>query len=667
MGKGQDKIARTLLEMQPTAIVELFLIYFNPKDSPDSFFGFHGGSLFQKPITWQGIEYLPLPAEMEGFETNANGRIARPRIKISNKDYIITDLLLQYNDLQFSKLIRKRTFIKFLDNINFPNGNPWGQQDFTAELSNDSFVVSQKLAENKLFVEFELTSPLDIDGLDVNNRKILSNYCSFAYRGDGCCYKGLPVTNSKNEDLNISPRSLGAFQNGDPFNSFEWINNFFYKKGDIIYIENKDYPINNFTSRVPSKNVLIFDRKEFLKTYYVSKSDHTSSQTNSPRSINSDTYWQKDECNKTINGCKKRFNTDAYTKLYTGTTVLSDYYIDFTSGKIPTSIGENTGLHLRLTSNTNISNYFDTGFYKNTFTIAMWVSMNKATATANIPYSIFTNATPTASQDGYEGRNSINYYLWNMGLYQNVNVIKSDGTIKTNPNGIDGPAFYIGAGNLTADSSYQFLLFECENPTTAGGYVQISLNDNTPSRLSLGAGEKFAFAVDQYQQYSTGFFRINSNNIWGTWHDQRPRIAPIGIHGLGIWSRQLTDSEKLWLKRKNTEPNSREISETLRFPRKLSDLTPEYASISGDRMQVYFEDSIGEYHVGNKMHSWNASLIKPNQLSSNVELQVNALNFDIRNNKSGTFSGEYSYTKTPDNWVPFGGFPATHKFSYGDY
>ena len=30
MGQGQDKIASSLIDLQPTAIVELFQLYFNP-------------------------------------------------------------------------------------------------------------------------------------------------------------------------------------------------------------------------------------------------------------------------------------------------------------------------------------------------------------------------------------------------------------------------------------------------------------------------------------------------------------------------------------------------------------------------------------------------------------------------------------------------------------
>jgi len=68
MGQGQDKVALSLLDLQPTAIVELFLLYFNSVDKENVFIAFHGGSVFSENIKWQGVEYLPIPVESEGFE-----------------------------------------------------------------------------------------------------------------------------------------------------------------------------------------------------------------------------------------------------------------------------------------------------------------------------------------------------------------------------------------------------------------------------------------------------------------------------------------------------------------------------------------------------------------------------------------------------------------------
>ena len=667
MGQGQDKIAISLLELQPTAIVELFLLYFNPKDDPDSFFAFHGGSILQKPIKWQGIEYLPLPVETEGFEVNANGRIARPRIKVSNKDYIISDLLRSFNDLQFARLIRKRTFVKFLDSVNFVNGNPWGQQDSTAELSNDTFIMSQKTAENKLFVEFELTSPLDVDGMDINNRKILSTYCPFTYRGEGCYYNGLPLTNDKDETLYPNARSIGAFKNGNPSETLEWINNFGYKANDIVMVENKNAPLNYYQGDIVEQDDPTFldESLNFLKYYYVAKSDHTSSLQNSPTSANRDAFWHKDECVKTINACKKRFNSDSFTKYYTGKYTENDNFIDF-STKIPAASRENTGIYLELAPTTRLNNFFDTGFYDDTFTIAMWISMPQKPTRPDTPYSLFTNAN-YLTQNNTEGF-ALNYYLWNTtnpnpNLHQTIKIRKSDGTWKKNGTNEN---FWPYGGQVVADGSYQLLLFECANPKSAGGYVQLSINNQTPpEKLTLGAGEQFSFAIPEYNSYRTGHFKINANNIWGSWHGNGNRVAPLNVHSVIIWSRLLNNAEKLWLGRANIEQNStREIQE-VRMPRRIREIPTNFSTLTGNNLQFWWEDECGPYYQ-HKVQDFYASVIKPGQGFTDVRMTITGLNHDLKNTRANIFEYEYSYTKTPNYWLPFGGFPGTYKFAYGE-
>ena len=289
MAQGQDRIASSLLELQPTAIIELFLLYFNTVDNPNAFIAFHGGSVYNKGIVWQGVEYLPIPVETDGFEVNANGQLARPKIRISNKDYFATDLLINNDDLQFAKVIRKRTFIKYLDDVNFDGGNPWGQADASAELSNDTFVIGQKTAENKVFIELELTSPLDLENFEVNNRLIMSRYCSWHYRGNGCNYKGIPIATEIGESLTVA----------DPIDWFsnqakkQWSEQVYYQSGQTAYIENQKITIADPTN--PSQT-------EFAKIWYVCQSGHLNLVPDKNPSA-----WKRDGCNKKLDGCKLRF------------------------------------------------------------------------------------------------------------------------------------------------------------------------------------------------------------------------------------------------------------------------------------------------------------------------------------------------------------------------
>lgn len=311
MGQGQDKIARSLIDLQPTAIVELFLLYFNTVDKENVFIAFHGGSIFSKSIQWQGIEYLPIPVESEGFEVNANGQMARPKIRISNKDYFMTDLLLNNHDLQFAKVVRKRTFVKYLDDANFDGGNPWGSSDATAEISNDTFVISQKTAENKMFVELELTSPLDLDNFEINNRLILSRYCSWYYRGNGCNYQGPP---QETED----GRAISLVNPKNWYKTTEWKTGVLYPSGTATYIENK---------KIIIKDPFDSSKQDYSKIWYVSQVDHTGALELRPDS--NDTYWLRDGCNKKLDGCKKRFRNTSKGVFNTEDVFITNNYANF--------------------------------------------------------------------------------------------------------------------------------------------------------------------------------------------------------------------------------------------------------------------------------------------------------------------------------------------------
>ena len=300
MGQGQNKIASSLLDIQPTAVLEFFRIYPDTINKPTTFIPVHGGSIFGGNVTWQGIEYIPMPIEGEGIEINGNGQLSRPKIRIANKDYLISSLLQNNFDFKNAKIVRKRTFLKYLDDVNFDGGNPFGSQDSTAEISNATFLISQKTLENKIYVEFELTTPLDLENFEITNRRILSKYCYWMYRGNGCNYVNKPI----------------EMENGDPFldadgntivpetpsgqfltnSNYQWIDTTSYNQSGIAYLENPKITINKNPNDLNSYSGP-------LRTWYVSIT--SGNLNNHPES--NPTYWLKDGCSKKVDACKKRF------------------------------------------------------------------------------------------------------------------------------------------------------------------------------------------------------------------------------------------------------------------------------------------------------------------------------------------------------------------------
>ena len=113
--EAKNKVADSLLDLQPTAILELFRVFPDKVNKPTLFLGFHAGTVFNKPLIWQGVQYLPLSMECEGFDVFGDGKLARPKLRILNKDYIITNFLQNYNDLVNAKIVRKRVSVKYID------------------------------------------------------------------------------------------------------------------------------------------------------------------------------------------------------------------------------------------------------------------------------------------------------------------------------------------------------------------------------------------------------------------------------------------------------------------------------------------------------------------------------------------------------------------------
>jgi hypothetical protein len=278
-------------------------------------------------IKWQGNYYYPFPIFAEGFEYSSAGTLPTPKISISNLSpdnsynsfYKYIRMQIQsLGDIIGAKFTRIKTFLKYLDGINFSgNVNPYNPNTgiYEIELPKDIYYIDRKTIENRDVIEYQLASVLDVENVVLPARTILSNRCPFQYRGEGCIYeynsrltylhsgiyanttdprviRGLetaPPVATANDQLFIggvfatTGISTGAIfrLSGGLGNSGLWQQSGNYISGDFVYFENNG-----------------------LKFYYVCINNHTSNVFNAPPNIN---YWIGDSCGKSISSCRSRW------------------------------------------------------------------------------------------------------------------------------------------------------------------------------------------------------------------------------------------------------------------------------------------------------------------------------------------------------------------------
>lgn len=180
-------ITEDYLGLDPITIIELFEL--DTTNFPGGTISrFHNGVNFNgQPVVWQGQTYSALPVEATGFNLSARGVLPRPRFKVANIDGIFSGLVMEFGDLVGCKVIRKRTYLKYLDAVNFPGGvNP--SADPYQHFEDDVWYVDRKAAENKYVIEWELASAFDLQGVTLPVRQIIQNTCAWKYKSAECSW-----------------------------------------------------------------------------------------------------------------------------------------------------------------------------------------------------------------------------------------------------------------------------------------------------------------------------------------------------------------------------------------------------------------------------------------------------------------------------------------------
>jgi len=174
-------IEADLRKLNPGAKVELFTLDTTPIGGGTVDYFHSGTTLGRTSVQFQGKTYNPWPIEAEGYEKNGSGGLPKPRVRVANRGAVMTATARQMGDLVGAALIRRQTYVKYLD------GQPTA--DPTKEFPPDIFYVGRKTVDKRDFLEFELVSSFELRNVTLPGR-IMVQTCNWLYRGPECGYTG---------------------------------------------------------------------------------------------------------------------------------------------------------------------------------------------------------------------------------------------------------------------------------------------------------------------------------------------------------------------------------------------------------------------------------------------------------------------------------------------
>jgi lambda family phage minor tail protein L len=191
-------IPADLQSLTPGNIVTLFTLDTTAIGGTDVFRFHDGVNKLGNTLVWQGSPYVKFPIEASGFERTGSGSLPRPKLVVANIDGLISQIARLLGGLEGAKLTRVRTFLKYLDAVNFPGGvNPTA--DGGQYIERDVWYIARRTAENKIFLEYELAASFDLAGIRLPRRQVIQNVCTWKYRSAECGYAGGPVAKITDE------------------------------------------------------------------------------------------------------------------------------------------------------------------------------------------------------------------------------------------------------------------------------------------------------------------------------------------------------------------------------------------------------------------------------------------------------------------------------------
>ncbi len=144
-------------------------------------FHFHGHN--DGVISWHGQQFHPIAIKADGLEMRSDGKASAPTLTIHNDIGDVAQALrflcLRYGDFAGARLKVIHTLAEYLDSTD--------EQNYRTAL----WYIEQKISETNTTTTFELSNPVDFEGLKIPVRNITS-YCHWAvcgrYRMEECGY-----------------------------------------------------------------------------------------------------------------------------------------------------------------------------------------------------------------------------------------------------------------------------------------------------------------------------------------------------------------------------------------------------------------------------------------------------------------------------------------------
>ncbi len=127
-----------------------------------------------EPVRFGGAEFAPIDMEATGFKWDGRGGMPKPRFRVSNVSGLITAAIVSNGDMVGARFTRIRTYARHLDG--------GSQADSSVMFPPEIYTINQRVSHTKLYVEWQLASPMEQLGIKLPRRQCIRDTCTHRYR-----------------------------------------------------------------------------------------------------------------------------------------------------------------------------------------------------------------------------------------------------------------------------------------------------------------------------------------------------------------------------------------------------------------------------------------------------------------------------------------------------